>query len=135
MALPFRRRCKATVLTTGEGCRQNPLRDKDFCFWHDPESEEAAKEARRTGGLRRRRESTLAGAYEFDGIESEGGLARLLNIAAYDALALDTGVNKVRSIVAIVQAGERVLHNQELEARVAELESLMGDRPKKGGTR
>lgn len=130
MALPFRRRCKAKVLTTGEDCRQNPLRDKDFCFWHDPESEEAAADARRTGGLRRRREGTLAGHFEFDGIESEGGLARLLNIAVYDCLSLDLSANRVRALVAIVQTAEKVLVAQDLDRRLSDIESVLGERLK-----
>lgn len=130
MALPFRRRCKAKVLTTGEDCRQNPLRDKDFCFWHDPESEEAAADARRTGGLRRRREGTLAGHFDFDGIESEGGLARLLNIAVYDCLSLDLSPNRVRALVAIVQTAEKVLVAEDLDRRLSEIESVLGERLK-----
>ena len=130
MALGFGRHCKAKVVTTGEGCKQAPLRDREFCFWHDPESEEAANEARRTGGLRRKREGTLAGHFEFDGIESPGGLARLLNIAVYDCLSLDLSANRVRALVAIVQTAEKVLLAQEMEKRVEALESVMGDKLK-----
>lgn len=131
MAFRTQRRCKARVLTTGEDCRQSPLRERDYCYWHDPENEEAAQEARRHGGLRRKRESTLAGAYDFDGITSEGALARLLDVAAYDALALDAGLGKVRAIVAIVQVGEKVLLAQDFEQRLNEIESVLGDRIKK----
>jgi hypothetical protein len=35
-----------------------------LCFFHDPETQEAAAEARRLGGLRRRKESTIVGTYE-----------------------------------------------------------------------
>lgn len=129
-----KRRCAAKN-KRGEPCGFTPLRDNDLCWAHDPENAEAAQEARRHGGLRRRRENTLAGAYEFDGIESEGALARLLDIATYDALSLDLGVAKVRTLVAIVQTAERVLHGQELEKRVEELESVLGDRLKKAKQR
>ncbi|MEO8539160.1 MAG: hypothetical protein ABI577_05420 [bacterium] len=130
MAFRFQRRCKARVLSTGEDCRQSPLIDRDFCFWHDPESVDAAKEARRTGGLRRRREGTLAGHFDFEGIESDGGLARLLNIAVFDCLSLDLSVNRVRALVAIVQTAEKVLLAQEFEQRLASIESVLGERLK-----
>lgn len=130
MALRPQRRCKAKVLTTGEECRQAPLREREFCYWHDPENEEAAQEARRHGGLRRKRENTLAGAYDFDGINSEGSLARLLDIASYDALSLDVGLGKVRAIVAIVQTAEKVLLAQDFEQRLEAIESVLGERVK-----
>ena len=41
---------------------------EDFCLFHSPDHEEEAAEARRLGGLRRRKEKTLAGAYEFRGL-------------------------------------------------------------------
>jgi hypothetical protein len=135
MALPFRRRCKGIVLLTGEACKQAPLRDKDLCYWHDPENEKAAQEARRDGGLRRKRESTLAGAYEFEGILTDGGIARLLDIAAFDTLAQEAGHQKSRTLIAIVLAAEKVVHAAEVEERLIALESVMGDRLKNGGRR
>ena len=50
------------VCPDGRLCRAIPLRDRPYCFWHDPDSEEKAAEARRLGGLRRRRGKALAGA-------------------------------------------------------------------------
>ena len=47
----------------GRPCRAPALRAGSACFWHAPESTEAAAEARRLGGLRRRREGTIGGAY------------------------------------------------------------------------
>jgi hypothetical protein len=38
------------------------MRDVAFCFWHAPGNEEEVAEARRLGGLRRRREKTVSGA-------------------------------------------------------------------------
>ncbi len=43
MDVRFKRRCEARVALTDEECRQAPLREKDYCFWHDPEIEEAAQ--------------------------------------------------------------------------------------------
>src|SRR5690606_36923084 len=113
-----KRICEAHNQTDGGPCRQAPLRGGTFCFWHNPDSAEAAAEARRLGGQRRRRESTLAGAYEFDGIDSPDDLKRLLDIATYDALALENSVARVRTIVAIVQAGSRLLEGMQIAERL-----------------
>ena len=76
------RQCRATV-EHGQPCGATPLRDKDLCFWHDPEHKEEADKARQLGGQRRRRESTLAGAYDVEGLTSTGELEeRIANLEA-----------------------------------------------------
>ena len=68
----------------GERCRAQPLRESDFCVFHDPEHADAVSEGRRLGGLRRRREGTLAAAYDFDGLTTVQALRRVLEIATLD---------------------------------------------------
>ena len=116
----------------GERCRQAPLRSGDHCFWHDPDHASEAAEARRLGGMRRRREGTLAGAYELDGLGSVGDLRRVLEIAAYDALGLDNSVARVRALTAIVTVGARLLEVGEFEERLSALESAV--RPRQDAT-
>jgi hypothetical protein len=99
------------------------MRDGEFCFWHSPDHKAEAAEARRMGGLRRRREGTLAGAYELDSLASTPDLRRLLEIAAFDALSLENSVARVRAITAIEQVGARLLETGEIEERVAALEA------------
>ena len=111
-----------------EPCRQAPMLSGDFCFWHSPDHESEAAEARRLGGLRRRREGALSGAYELDSLASTPDLRRLLEIAAYDALGLENSVARVRAITAIVTVGARLLETGELEDRVAALEAAMETR-------
>ena len=53
-----RANCSA-VKDDGSACRAAPLRARQYCFWHDPEHQDDAAEARRLGGLRRRRESAV----------------------------------------------------------------------------
>ena len=79
---------------TGDGspCRSAPMRGEDFCFFHSPAHEEEADEARRLGGLRRRKEKTLAGAYEFGGLATVPDIRRLLEMATLDTLALENSV-------------------------------------------
>jgi hypothetical protein len=124
-----KRRCAAKN-KHGEPCGFQPMRDNDLCWHHDPENEEAAQDARRLGGVRRKRESTLAGAYEFEGILVDGGLARFIDIAAWDALSLDSGQSKVRAMVAVAQVAEKILVARDHEERIAALESVSGDKLK-----
>ena len=63
------RQCQA-IAEGGEPCRARPLREAPYCFLHSPDHQTEAEEARRLGGLRRRREATLAGAYDFDGLST-----------------------------------------------------------------
>lgn len=121
------RRCSG-LTNAGARCDATPLRDQDFCFWHSPEHAQEAVEARRLGGLRRRREGTLAGAYEFEGLASTANLRRLLEVAALDALGLENSVARVRSLTAIVQVGARLLEVGELESRLEALEAAVRPR-------
>ena len=133
MDVRFRRRCKAKTAGTGEDCRQAPLREKDYCFWHDPESEEAAQEARRLGQQRAKREGSVAAAMQVDGLESIPDLRRILEVVLFDTLALQNGVPRNRLLVSLVQAGATLLKDGEFEQRLLEIESVLGDRIKKAG--
>lgn len=112
----------------GERCRALALRDPDFCVFHDPEHAESVAEGRRMGGLRRRREGTLAAAYDFDGLATVHELRRLLEIATLDTLNLENSVARNRTLMAGVQTGHKLLEVGELEERVALLETTLSPR-------
>ena len=114
------------LLPDGRLCRATPLRDGRFCFWHDPESEEEAAEARRLGGLRRRREKALSGAFDFAGLGSIETIRRVLEVATIDALGLDNGIARSRVLISAAVAATRLLETGELEARIAALEAASG---------
>ena len=80
-------------------------------------------EARRLGGLRRRREVAVAGAYDFDGLETVAGLRRLLVIAALDTLGLENSIARARTLVYLVGVAGKLLETGELEERLAYLEN------------
>ncbi len=119
----------------GEQCRVVPLRDGMLCFWHDPEHAEAASEARRLGGLRRRKESTIAGAYEFDGLESVSQVRRIVEIVVTDALSMENSVARGRLLIAAAQVAAKLLEVGELEERLRTVETALGPRLVKPGRR
>jgi hypothetical protein len=102
------------------------MRDEPYCFWHSPAHEEEAAEARRLGGLRRRREKTVSGAYDFAGLASVEAIRRILEIAIVDALGMDNSATRARVLIAGAQAATRLLETGELEARIVALESALG---------
>ena len=118
------RLCKATK-NNGEACRQAPLPDFDFCFWHSPDHAQEAAEARRLGGLRRRREKTVQGAYEFRGLNSLNDVKRLLEIAIIDTLGLENSVARSRTIAYLAQVGIKTFEAGEYEMRIQALESML----------
>jgi hypothetical protein len=118
----------AAELADGRLCRATPLRDEPFCFWHAPGHEEEAAEARRLGGLRRRREKTLSGAYDFTGLGSVESIRRIIEIATLDALGLDNSIARARVLIAAAMAATKLLEVGELEARLVALETVLGAR-------
>ena len=125
MAAP--RRCSAE---TGEGepCRQAPLQDREYCFWHDPEHAGEAAEARRLGGLRRRREKTVAVAYDLEGLATLDQIRRLLEIAVTDTLGLENSIARSRVLAYLAQVALRVVEAADLQERVVALETAVGPR-------
>lgn len=113
----------AWVSATDGPCHAAALRDRSHCFFHDPESAGAAADARRKGGLRRRREAALATVYDLEDLATARGLWRLLEISVRETLALENSVARSRTLVAAVAMGTRLLGAAELESRVAALES------------
>ena len=119
------RRCTFT-LANGRPCRAAPLREEPFFFWHSPGNEEEAAEARRLGGLRRRREKAVSGAYDFAGLGSVEAIRRILEIATIDALGLENSIVRSRTLISAAMAAAKLLETGELEARIAILETAIG---------
>ena len=119
-----RRRCKGRR-ADGEACQSAPLTGGDYCWMHDPTNAEAATEARRLGGLRRRREGTLAGAYDLEGLTTVAQIRRVIEVAILDTLGLDNSLGRARTLIPGAQAAAKLLETGELEARVALLEAAI----------
>ena len=121
-------RCGAE-LPDGRLCRAFPIRQSACCFWHTLDREEDAAEARRLGGLRRRRERTVSGAYDFTGLGSIEAIRRILEIATLDALGLENSVARARVLIAAALAATKLLETGELEERLAALETAVRASP------
>ena len=106
----------------GRPCRAPALRAGSACFWHAAESREDAAEARRLGGLRRRREGTVGGAYGLEGFRTGADLQRVLELALADTLELENTVPRTRALTQLVAVAARVKETTELEARLRALE-------------
>jgi hypothetical protein len=121
----MRRRC-AYAKTDGGVCAMAPLRERPYCFSHDPERAEEATEARRLGGLRRRREGTIAVAYDLPGLDTVAGIRRLLDIVVTDGVGLDNGIARLRVLISTAAAATNLLKVGEFEERLAALEAAVG---------
>jgi hypothetical protein len=106
-------------------CGAPPGRESKYCFWHDPDKTDDLAEAQRLGGLRRRRERTIAAAYDFTGLGSTEAIGRVLEIAATDALYLENSIARSRLLISAGLAALRLIEVGDLEARVALLEQAL----------
>ena len=120
----MRRQC-AHRQPNGEPCRAAPLRDSEFCLMHSPEHAREVQEARRLGGLRRKREATVVGAYEFDGLSTVDGIRRLLEVAVLDTLGMENSIARARTLAYLAQVALRTLEVGEMEQRIAILEEVV----------
>jgi hypothetical protein len=121
------RGCTA-VREDGSPCGATRRRDVPFCFWHDAASVPEADEARRVGGLRRRREGAVAIAYDISGVVTIEEQQRILEIATLETLALPNSIARSRTLIDIVRVGLKVREAGQLEARVAALEAALAAR-------
>lgn len=118
----MRRRC-SFARTDGQPCQMAPQRDRPYCFAHDPERAAEAAEARRLGGLRRRKEGTIALAYDLPGLDSVEGIRRLLDVVVTDGIGLENGIARLRVLISAALAAAKLLETGELEERIAALEA------------
>ena len=121
------RTCKARN-DKGQPCGARPMRDNDYCVFHDPEHAEVVQEARRAGGQRRKREAAVATAFDFQGLTSIEEIRRLVEVAAFDALGLNNDLGRVRALGYLAQVACTLLEKGEMEERLASVEAALGPR-------
>ena len=113
------------VMDSGRSCGSPPLRDGEYCRMHNPENAQEVAEARRLGGLRRRREVAVSGAYEFNGLSNVSDIRRLIEIAVLDTLGLENSVARNRTLAYLAQVALKSLEAGEFEYRLSVLESAV----------
>jgi len=121
------RSCRA-LNQSGQPCRQAPQTDGEFCFWHDPTNEKEVVEARRMGGLNRRREQTLATVYELEGLGTLDDILRAYELALMQNLALDNSVARNRAIADVATAAGRLYRDNEMARQVEQIKSVIEGR-------
>ncbi len=120
-----KRSCNATT-EAGQPCQALPMKDDEYCFMHSPEHTQEVAEARRLGGLRRRREIAVSGAYDFVGIESVSDIRRIIEIAVLDTLGMDNSISRSRALGYLAQVAIKTLEVGEWEERLSVLEAAVG---------
>lgn len=117
------------LMPSGRPCRATPMRDEPFCFWHAPETAEEAAEARRIGGIHRRKKKTVASIYGFDGLRTIEGNQALLETAAIETLALENSLARNRALGGFAAIGAKLVEVGDHEERLAALEATLRQRP------
>ncbi len=121
---PLERNC-TFIKEDGTGCGAPRLTDGEFCFWHSPDHATERAEAARLGGLRRRREKTVAAAYDLEGLDGLQQVRRLVNIAALDTLGLENAVARNRTLAYLAMVLLKTLEVGELQERLEALEGAV----------
>lgn len=121
------RACKG-LRTNGEACAAPPLTDGSYCLWHDPAHVDVVAEARKVGGSRRRKEATIAVAYDFAGLASVDQIRRLVEVAVIDTLSIENSISRARTLAYLAQTATKLLEVGELEDRLQRVEQALGPR-------
>jgi hypothetical protein len=121
-------RACAFEMPDGRACRAAPLRGEFLCFWHSPDTTDELAEARRMGGLHRRKKRTVATIYGFGGLRSIEDHQALLETVAVETLGLENSIVRNRALTSIVVAGARLVELGDLAARIAALEAAVTSR-------
>ena len=119
------RRLCAFQMANGKPCQSPPLHDSQFCLMHSPEHAQEVQEARRLGGLRRKREATLTGAYDFEALDTVAGIRRIIEVAVLDTLGMENSISRNRTLAYLAQIALRTLEVGDMEDRIAALEQAI----------
>jgi len=75
------------------------------------------------GGLRRRKEGTLAVAYDLPGLDTAEGVRRIFEIVRADLLGQENTIGRARALIAVGVAATNLLKTSEFEERLEALEA------------
>lgn len=119
----------------GNPCGAAPLLGEEFCLWHHPDHADEVAEARRLGGINRRRERVVFAANDYEGMTSVQQIRRLLDMSVSITLQQQHSIAQARTLAYLAQQGLKLLEVGEIQDRLEALESVLGDRLKKAKAR
>ena len=102
--------------------------DVPHCFWHAPETAEEAAEARRLGGLHRRKKKTIATIYGFTGLSTVDDCLALVETATVETYALENSVSRNRTLADLGRTAAKLIQAGDQEERIAALEAVVAAR-------
>jgi hypothetical protein len=112
------------ITDAGQPCRAAALEHDEFCLFHSPARADAVQEARRLGGLRRRRERTVSLACEFQGLRTVSDILLVLESTVNETLALDNSIARSRALAHLCEVARRCVE-ADLEERTRTLEATV----------
>ena len=124
------RHCTSAT-SAGRPCKAAPMRNGNLCYLHEPAKADEAAEARRLGGLRRRREKTITDIYDLEGLDTITGILRVLEIVVTDALHLENSVPRDRTLISAATAAAKLIEPGEREGMFRSLRLAVGYKPRK----
>jgi hypothetical protein len=107
-------------------CQAPALRGKTLCYWHEPDSSDAAQEARRVGGHHRRKARSVATIYDFSGLRTVESAQRLLETAAIETLALENSIARNRALISAAAGAGKLIEAGDLADRLSAVEAAVG---------
>lgn len=117
--------CEA-IRNDGEPCRSRAFDGRRYCIWHDPERQEAAREARARGAAAAGKVRSLEGRRRR--LETAGALTRFMSELIQDLLAGKVDADTGRAVVYAVSVQRQLIEKSELAQRLIEVEKLLAQR-------
>ena len=99
---------------------------------HHPDHGAEVAQARRLGGVHRRKEATLMEVYDLGDLGTIGGARRLLSIVALETLALPNSVPRNQTLVAVAKASVKVIEAADIADILAPYELPRGPDRRRG---
>ncbi|MPZ51032.1 MAG: hypothetical protein GEU75_17310 [Dehalococcoidia bacterium] len=121
------RHCQA-LNEKGEPCQQAPITGRDFCFWHDPEYEAQAAQARRSGGTTRAKEHALRYIYGIDSLDTHERIQRLVDFATTELLALENSVARNRALLSAAGTAADLIAAGALAEKLEQIRAVLQPR-------
>lgn len=122
-------RCKATT-QSGQPCEMACLANSDWCFAHAPEKGRERAAARKRGGLNRRAPAPSGDQIPPTDLRDVRSIQELLERVVTDTLAQENSAQRSRTIGYLAGLLLKAVEVGEFEARLAAIESSLGDEPK-----